>query len=151
MNVGPLDSSTSPLLALPPEILDRIYQFALPSQFLAVQKFKDPSFSHAQRPSGIPNLFLVSRQVYRHAAPIFYSQAILNVAPICHSDNAGSSGIRAWSSPLFDHGAGDLDLTFASCDPDYLRKIAVVNIFSGQLTAVDYSSFATLDDEGYAR
>ncbi|RVX67078.1 hypothetical protein B0A52_08321 [Exophiala mesophila] len=144
MNVKHLDHSISPLLALPVEILDRIYQFALPSQCLAVQKFKDPSFSQAQRPSGIPNLFLVSRQVYRHAAPIFYSQAILNVAPICRSDNPGSSGIRVWSSPLLDRGAGDLDLTFASCNPDYLSKIAVVNIFSGQLTAVDVCSYETL-------
>lgn len=140
---GASASSISPLLALPLEISDRIYQFALPTQHLAIQKFKDPSFLLAQRPSGIPNLFLVSRQVYRHAAPVFYSQAILNVAPVC-PDTSGSPGLRVWSNPLFDRGAGDLDLTFNSCNPDHLRKIAIVNIFSAQLTAVDVCSYEIL-------
>ncbi|KAF2816012.1 uncharacterized protein BDZ99DRAFT_457933 [Mytilinidion resinicola] len=82
----------SPLLALPRELRDRIYTFALTS--ISPFWYPNPTTDHHIE----PNLLLASRQVYAEAAPILYSS---NKFLFTHPSDCNM--FRVVASPYSEH------------------------------------------------
>ena len=127
------------LLNLPEEIFHQILDLALPTQHLCLQRMIDPVGPHP--PSGIPGVLRVSKALYEHAAPIFYSRAVLDVAPL----RPPSYLFNTLSGPsLRLNLRTGLDILFASCNPSHLALLATVDIWSSQYDAVNAEAYEAL-------
>ena len=71
------------LLQLPPEVLHTILNFAIPVRRLCTRPLLDNEFKLSGTSEGreVPALLLVSRKTHTEASTIFYSRAILELAP----------------------------------------------------------------------
>jgi hypothetical protein len=72
-------------LDLPYELRAIVYKHVLPAQYLRVQqKFPDESYVNAahKKLGGIPAIFFANKAIYAEASAIFYSKAVLDLAPI---------------------------------------------------------------------
>lgn len=134
------------LCDLPLEVLDHILDYTIPVHRLSGHRPTDPEWSCEVDGTGkqLPSLIVVNRQLSKQATNVFYSKAILEVAPI--------------KPPLFvlnGLGSGlstnDLDLTWGvgafhpNCPATNLQCIKTVHMYTGQSDAVTAEGYeATL-------
>ncbi|OAL31002.1 hypothetical protein AYO22_01297 [Fonsecaea multimorphosa] len=128
-------------LSLPSEIRQTIYDLSLPAQQLKVQAFYDPAWNNAERPAGIPGLFFVNKAVSEEAAAVFYSRAVLNVAPLRVASYLSHSLPRG--GPKINLAFG-LDVAFSSCPHRHLQRINKSHIYSGQHDAISAEAYEAL-------
>lgn len=129
------------LLTLPEEILLQILDLAIPVHHLCVQRLTDRKPTSPDSPLGIPGVFLVTKSLYERAAPIFYSRAVLNAAPLRPPPYL----FNTLSGPsLRLNLRTGLDVLFASCKPQHLARIATVNIYSSQNDAINAEAYEAL-------
>ncbi|OAP58603.1 hypothetical protein AYL99_07693 [Fonsecaea erecta] len=128
-------------LSLPLEIREIIYNLTLPVQQLKVQAFCDQAWSDAEKPAGIPGLLLVNKAVSEEAATVFYSRAVLNIAPLrippYLSHSLGGDGAKL-------NLAFGLDIEFASVPRRHLQRITRSHIYSGQHDAISAEAYEAL-------
>lgn len=75
-------SKSADLLSLPIELRQQIYNHAIPVSRLTPFPLLDSEWSmKTTEARGVPAILHASRQIYEEAAPLFYSRAILEVAP----------------------------------------------------------------------
>jgi hypothetical protein len=134
-------NNDSGFLTLPTEILLQILDLVIPVQHLRLQHLIDlPSTTH-DSPSGIPSVFFLTKPIYQQAAPIFYSRAVLGIAPL----RPPSYLFKTLSAPSLKLNLRTgLDILFASCNPDHLGRISTVNICSGQADAINAEAYEAL-------
>ncbi|KIW28281.1 uncharacterized protein PV07_07958 [Cladophialophora immunda] len=128
-------------LSLPTEIRQKIYALSLPVQQLKVQSFYDPAWSDTEKPAGIPGLFFVNKLVSEEAAAVFYSRAVLNVAPLRLPPYLSHS--LAGNAPKINLAFG-LDVDFSSCPRRHLQRITKSHIYSGQHDAISAEAYEAL-------
>lgn len=131
----------SPFPNLPLEIVRRILEFSLPVQHLRVQQFVDPSWTQPKGPKGIPSLFFVNKIISEEAAAIFYSRAVLNVAPL--RPPAYLFDTLTTSGPRLDLAFG-LDVAFSFCPRRHLKRLSTAKIYSGQSDAINAEAYEAL-------
>jgi len=131
----------STFLRLPFEIRNRIYDFAISAQHLKVpeQRFVDPQWH--DKPQGLPGVLLVNKAISQEAIPIFYSRAILNVAPL-HPPEYLFDALNA-RGPKLDLTLG-LHRIFAPFPAQNLARIDACHIYAGQSKAISAEAFEAL-------
>ncbi|KAK5205366.1 hypothetical protein LTR20_001985 [Exophiala xenobiotica] len=143
-------NTRSAFLETPFEIRSRIYDLAIPPQYLKAQQFMDPDFPPRQGPPGpvasprvIPSLFFVSKSIYQEAAAVFYSRATLLIAPIRPPDYIWNAHNALWNGYKLNT---DLDLlsTFAHYPQQHLKRIQTCRIYSRQSDAINAEAYDSL-------
>jgi hypothetical protein len=128
-------------LDLPLELRQNIYSLALAAQQLKAQAFLDRAWDLAEKPAEIPALLFVNKRVSEEAAAVFYSRAVLNVAPL--RPPAFLFDSLHGNSPKLNLAFG-LDVQFAPFPRAYLARIALVRVFSGHRDAVNAEAYEAL-------
>ncbi|KAK5267807.1 hypothetical protein LTR99_009739 [Exophiala xenobiotica] len=143
-------NTRSAFLETPFEIRSRIYDLAIPPQYLKAQQFMDSDFPPRQGPPGlvasprvIPSLFFVSKSIYQEAAAVFYSRATLLIAPIRPPDYIWNAHNALWNGYKLNT---DLDLlsTFAHYPQQHLKRIQTCRIYSRQSDAINAEAYDSL-------
>lgn len=128
-------------LDLPTEIRQRIFHFAIPTQHLKAQQFLDPSWTSPEGPKGIPSLFCVNKALSEDAAAVFYSRAVLNVAPLRPPsyifDTLDTPGHRV-------NLTFGLDVAFSACPRRHLQRITTSHVYSGQRDVINAEAYEGL-------
>jgi hypothetical protein len=128
-------------LDLPSEIRRQIYHASLSPQLLRVQDIREIPRWDLEPLAGIPSLLLVNKAISEEAASVFYSKAVLHVAP------------PRPPSYLFDslHGKGPninlaygLDVAFASCPRRHMKRITTACISSAHYDAINAEGYEAL-------
>lgn len=129
----------SAFLRLPFELRTRIYDFAVPVQHLKAQEFVDSEWH--DKPQGTPALFLVNKAISQEVIPIFYSKAILNVAPL-HPPSYLFDALNA-KGPKLNLTLG-LQRIFAPYPVPNLRRIQTCRVYAGQSKAISAEAYEAL-------
>ncbi|KIW69128.1 hypothetical protein PV04_05021 [Phialophora macrospora] len=128
-------------LDFPFELRQQIYDLVLSVQHLKVQHISDPAWSEAEKPAGVPSLFMVNKAVSEEAAASFYSRAVLNITPLRPPaylfDLLNSNGPK-------HNLAFELDILFAACPHRHLQRIKTAHVFSSQRDAINAEAYEAL-------
>ena len=127
------------ILGLPTEVLNQILEHVIPVTRLARHAFLDAQWErHPAEPRSVPSVLFVNKQFHQHAGNIFYSKAILELAPI----KPPSYILNAPGGPdaAMDLAVA-LDIAFASVAPQYLTAIRRVFLYSDQRDAISAEGY----------
>lgn len=130
------------LLDLPREIRQEIYDAAIPVSRLVPFPLGDAEWSmKTNEARGVPPLIFVCRKLYEEATPIFYSRAILEVAPAQQSDSYWDFQAEG---RMITHAYRRLMQTFRFYRPEHLHVIRKAHIFSNQSQAINGQCYEAL-------
>lgn len=128
-------------LDLPSEIRQQIYHASLSPQLLRVQDIREIPRWNLEPLAGIPSLLLVNKAISEEAASVFYSKAVLHVAPLRPPsymfDSLNGKG------PNINLAYG-LDVAFASCPRRHMRRITTACISGAQYDAINAEAYEAL-------
>ncbi|KAI1619746.1 hypothetical protein EDD37DRAFT_190186 [Exophiala viscosa] len=131
----------STFLRLPIEIRQHIYDFAISAQHLKApdQRFVDPQWH--DKPQGLPGLLLVNKAISQEAISIFYSRAILNIAPL-HPPEYLFDALNA-RGPKLNLTLG-LQRMVAPFPAQNLARVETCHIYAGQSKAINAEAYEAL-------
>lgn len=89
----------------------------------------------------MPPIIFASRKIYEDTAPLFYSRAILEVAP---AQQSYSYWDFQTEGKMVSHAYGRLIHTFRFYRPEHLRLIRRVHVFSNQTQAINGQCYEAL-------
>ncbi|KAJ9662867.1 hypothetical protein H2198_001095 [Neophaeococcomyces mojaviensis] len=129
-------------LSLPSEVRSLIYDYVIPPSRLTPFPLGDTEWSMKTNEARVvPSILFTCREIYNEAVPLFYSRAILEVAPAQAGNNWFS--IRLGSQPN-SHSYSHLLNTFRFCKADHLKLIRRAHIFSNQSYIIDGECYESL-------
>lgn len=136
------NSKSAGLLSLPIELRQQIYNHAIPISRLTPFPLGDAEWSmKTTEARGVPAILYASRQIYEEAAPLFYSRAILEVAPAQQGYNFWDVQIEG---RMISHAYSRLMYTFRIYRAEHLRLVRRVHIFSNQTQAINGQCYEAL-------
>lgn len=140
-----MDPSTgiaASLLGLPTEIRQQIYNFLIPVSRLVPFPLGDSEWSmKTDEARGVPSVIFACRKIYEEATPLFYSRAILEVAPAQQSNSYWDLHMEG---KMVSHAYSRLIQTFRFYRPEHLRLIRRVHVFSNQSQAINGQCYEAL-------
>lgn len=130
------------LLDLPVEIRRQVYDSVIPASRLVPFPLGDSEWSmKTNEARGAPPIIFACRKIYEETTPLFYSRAILEVAPAQQSNSYWDFQLEG---KMVSHAYGRLIQTFRFYRPEHLRLIRKVHIFSNQSQAINGQCYEAL-------
>ncbi|KAK5952058.1 hypothetical protein OHC33_006945 [Knufia fluminis] len=139
-----IKSHTKGLLDLPSEIRQQIYDHAIPVCRLAPFPYLDSEWSmKTSEHRGVPGLLFTCRKLYEEVAPVFYTRAILEVAP-AQQGHMWFNVEHLSTKRVTPYSYTRVVSTFRIYRAEHLKLVRKAHIFSNQADVIDGSCYESL-------